>query len=52
MRFILVILLAFAFAPHAQAYELVRGYIKQNGEVISPYIRSTPNSTMGDNLGR
>lgn len=36
----------------ALADQYVNGYVKSNGTYVSPYIRSSPNSTTADNYGR
>lgn len=37
-------------AQTSMAYQTVRGYIKSNGTVVSPYIRSNPDSFKWNNL--
>src|SRR5229473_7765073 len=49
---IAVLMLFGAFlTQHADAYVSVKGYFKQNGTYVAPYVRSNPNALKYDNYG-
>lgn len=49
MKIIAILALASAFSASAIADQNVKGYIKQDGTYVAPYVRSSPNNVQYDN---
>lgn len=50
-RKIILLLASFAFATSVYADQHVSGYVRRDGTVVQPYVRSDANNTRNDNYG-